>query len=133
MKILKLTLKRKWFDMILCGEKKEEYREIKKHWNRILHECWTDRPGHYGQCQSILWEQKCKVVFDCPCHKCDVCEARTFDAVEFRNGYATDAPTILIECKGIETGIGNAAWGAPEYEVFIIKLGEIIEKKNIKS
>ena len=29
MKILKLTLKKKWFDMIASGEKKEEYREIK--------------------------------------------------------------------------------------------------------
>lgn len=27
MKILKLTLKKKWFDMIASGEKKEEYRE----------------------------------------------------------------------------------------------------------
>jgi len=32
MKILHLTLKKKWFDMILSGEKKEEYREIKDHW-----------------------------------------------------------------------------------------------------
>lgn len=27
MKTLKLTLKKKWFDMIASGEKKEEYRE----------------------------------------------------------------------------------------------------------
>ena len=30
MKILHLTLNKKWFDMILLGEKKEEYREINK-------------------------------------------------------------------------------------------------------
>lgn len=36
MKILYLSLKKKWFDMILSGEKKEEYREIKPYWtNRI--------------------------------------------------------------------------------------------------
>jgi len=29
MKILEMTLKKKWFDMISSGEKKEEYREIK--------------------------------------------------------------------------------------------------------
>ena len=29
MKILNLTLKAKWYDMIESGEKKEEYREIK--------------------------------------------------------------------------------------------------------
>ena len=29
MKYLHLTLKKNWFDLILSGEKKEEYREIK--------------------------------------------------------------------------------------------------------
>ena len=33
-KILHLTLKKKWFDMILSGEKKEEYREIKPYWDK---------------------------------------------------------------------------------------------------
>jgi len=32
MNTLHLTLKKKWFDMILSGEKKEEYREIKNYW-----------------------------------------------------------------------------------------------------
>ena len=29
MKTITLSLKRKWFDMIKSGEKKEEYREVK--------------------------------------------------------------------------------------------------------
>lgn len=37
MKTLKLTLTRKWFDMILRGEKKEEYREIKPYWEQRLY------------------------------------------------------------------------------------------------
>ena len=37
MKILHLTLKKKWFDMIASGEKNEEYREIKYYWDvRLL-------------------------------------------------------------------------------------------------
>lgn len=32
MKTLKLTLKKKWFDLIKSGIKKEEYREIKRYW-----------------------------------------------------------------------------------------------------
>lgn len=28
-----MTLKKKWFKMILAGEKKEEYREIKPYWD----------------------------------------------------------------------------------------------------
>jgi hypothetical protein len=35
-KILKLTLNKKWFDMILSREKKEEYREVKWHWIKRL-------------------------------------------------------------------------------------------------
>ena len=34
MKYLQLTLKKKWFDLILSGEKKEEYREIKPYWEK---------------------------------------------------------------------------------------------------
>lgn len=36
MKTLHLTLKKKWFDMIVFGEKKEEYREFKPYWHRRL-------------------------------------------------------------------------------------------------
>jgi hypothetical protein len=36
MKILHLTLNKKWFDMILSGDKKEEYREIKPYWRKRL-------------------------------------------------------------------------------------------------
>ena len=37
MKILHLPIKKKWFDMIRSGEKKEEYREIKDYWeNRFF-------------------------------------------------------------------------------------------------
>lgn len=38
MRNLRLTLNKKWFDMIASGQKKEEYREIKKYWDqRLLH------------------------------------------------------------------------------------------------
>jgi hypothetical protein len=33
---LHLTLKKNWFDLILSGEKKEEYREIKPYWEKRL-------------------------------------------------------------------------------------------------
>ncbi len=36
MPVLNLTLKKKWFDMILSGEKKQEYREIKPYWDSRL-------------------------------------------------------------------------------------------------
>jgi len=45
---LKLTLKKKWFDMISSGEKKEEYREIKPYWiKRLKFDIWNVRPFLY--------------------------------------------------------------------------------------
>ncbi len=35
-RILHLTLKKKWFDMIASGVKKEEYREMKPYWHKRL-------------------------------------------------------------------------------------------------
>ena len=35
--MLTLPIKKKWFDMILSGEKKEEYREIKPYYDRLFH------------------------------------------------------------------------------------------------
>lgn len=36
MKDLKLVLKKKWYDMIASGEKKEEYRDIKPYYSSRL-------------------------------------------------------------------------------------------------
>lgn len=35
-KVLRLTICKKWFDMIVAGTKKEEYREIKAYWAKRL-------------------------------------------------------------------------------------------------
>lgn len=35
-KIVSMPIKKKWFDMILRGEKKEEYREHKPYWGKRL-------------------------------------------------------------------------------------------------
>ena len=46
MKILHLTLMKKWFDQILAGTKKVEYREIKPYWTkRLLDE--NDKPKKF--------------------------------------------------------------------------------------
>ena len=38
MKILHLTLKKRWFDLIATGQKKREYRQLKPYWEkRLLH------------------------------------------------------------------------------------------------
>ena len=50
---------------------------------------------------------------------------KPYTHVCFRYGYTKR--TMTIEIKGMSSGMGNPAWGAPDYEVFIIGLGERIE------
>ena len=105
MKTLKLTLKKKWFDMILCGEKKEEYREYKPYWiTRLMN------LGPEGVFMSY----------------------KNFDYVEFTNGYGRKRPSVKLELVGLYGGYGGfAKWGAAPGHQFILELGDIIETKNV--
>jgi hypothetical protein len=105
MKTLNLTLKKKWFDMISSGEKKEEYREIKEYWEKRLISNFNELEENGGG-----------LVF-----------YNDFDQIQFRNGYAKNAPTMTVECKGIEIGEGKPEWGAEiGKKYFVIKLGKIL-------
>ena len=101
MKTLHLTLKKKWFDMILSGEKKEEYREVKDYW-----------------CNRLEWVPSREIII--------------YHVIKFRNGYSKNAPELTIECLGIERGKAKPEWSDNwQGEVFVIKLGKIIEINNL--
>ena len=104
MKILHLTLKKKWFAMIDSGEKKEEYRAIKPYWiNRLCNKIGYD-----------MGENNC---------------FKKYDAIKFRNGYAKNAPTITLKWLGCGFGNAKPEWSDNYQEkVFIIKLGEKINQ-----
>ncbi len=89
MNTLHLTLHAYWFNEILQGRKKNEYRDITPFWrSRLFHRDGTPKP---------------------------------FDAIRFKNGYATDAPFMVVEFKVLT-----------ESDCFDIALGEIIEMANIE-
>lgn len=94
MKTLHLVLKRKWWDMIQSGIKTEEYREIKPYWEKRL----------------IKFENAHLL--------------RGLFFVTFQLGYQKNAPRMTFELESISIGKGNPLWGAPDKEVFIIKLGK---------
>ena len=50
--MLTLPIKKKWFDMILSGEKKEEYREKTEYWERRLSNLFD---GLYGERRYVLF------------------------------------------------------------------------------
>ena len=127
--VLYLTLKKKWFDMILSGEKTEEYREIKEYWLWRLF--WKDcevegadeiindmqNPYHRHNNPFELLE-----TFDL--------KKKEYDYVHFYNGgYVSNKfPNFKIELKDIYIGRGKKEWGAEEDKYyFILKLGKIFK------
>ena len=94
-----LPIKKKWFDMILSGEKKEEYREIKPYYrSRLCNEGFLDQYGLPTLYQG--W-------------------------VLFRNGYAGNSPSFEALCS-LDIKTGRPEWGAePGRECYVLKILEI--------
>ena len=102
MKAIHLTLNKKWFDMILSGEKKEEYREIKPYWlSRLKYHC-----NHLDMMHEFNHD---------------------YTHIIFKNGYSKTSPSILIELNETKFGKAKPEWsGNWDGEVIILKLGQII-------
>ena len=94
-----LPIKKKWFDMIKSGEKKEEYREIKPYWFKRL--------------------SKNIIIFHYDGHNRHLIE------VILRNGYRKDSPTVKCKCK-LRIGQGKLEWGAEaNKEYYILDILEV--------
>lgn len=101
MKPLQLILKKKWYDMIISGEKTEEYRDLKMYWASRLCDGFPSTFGIDLNCQSF----------------------KQFKFAQFTNGYRSDSRTMLREIKSISIGEGKPEWGAEiGKKYFVIKL-----------
>ena len=102
MKDLKLVLKRKWFEMISSGEKKEEYREIKDYWIKRL----TNSGCHYlFGLEQVPYKH--------------------YDTVTFYLGYSANRSKMTFKVDEIILGYGRRDWGAESGKLyFVIKLGD---------
>lgn len=109
MSMLVLPIKKKWFDMIASGEKKEEYREIKDYYDTRIGNALCGTPLKW--CTSE-WREK-------------VMNTRTLEAL-LRNGYGYNAPTIYCKCK-VRIDYGKKEWGAVESTQYYVL--EILEKE----
>ena len=109
-KILHLNLKKKWFDLIDKGIKKEEYRELKPYWEKRL----IDYKALKDNYQAIFLKRYMSGIWT------DVCKAfpKGYTHVLIRYGYTKQF--IIFTIGEIKFGIGNPDWGAPSDYVFII-------------
>ena len=85
-KVLTLTVSKQWFDMIVTGEKTEEYREIKPYWIKRL-------------------TTNCEVAYDVAAETyCGKVLYRPYTHVLFINGYRMDSQRIVKEIMSITIG-----------------------------
>lgn len=85
-KVLTLVVSKEWFDMIVSGEKTEEYREIKPYWIKRL-------------------TTNCEVSYDVAAETyCGKVLYRHYTHVLFINGYRKDSPRIEKKIESITIG-----------------------------
>lgn len=107
--MLILPIKRKWFDMILSGEKKEEYRDIKPYYDTRLMDAF-----------GTIWVGDELIRAPMP-----ELQKNRVQLVAFRNGYGKDVPTIWTECS-LSAGYGREEWGAePGKKYYILTIENI--------
>ena len=111
-KVLTITVRKQWLDMIAAGEKTEEYREIKPYWaSRLVNQ--------QAESSDVLFDE-----FGGYCRVIGKLEYKTYTHIIFINGYRKDSPRIEKEIESIT--IGNPKKGlCPDKwldkEFFVIK------------
>lgn len=81
--MLTLPIKKKWFDMIVAGEKKEEYRDIKPYYDT-----------RFLTLFGCIWVNNELIKSPLP-----ELQRETVQKIAFRNGYSKNAPTIIANCE----------------------------------
>lgn len=107
--MLILPIRKKWFDMIRSGEKKEEYREIKPYYTSRITSALGFPESERESIKELLHDtQTLKPI-----------------KVMFRNGYLPTSPSITADCY-ISAGTGKEAWGAETgKKYYIFKIANI--------
>ena len=112
--MLTLPIKKKWYDMILSGEKKEEYREIKPYYTERFNKK-VMLFDHF-----LTKDEEDYLILPINYDKTDIL---------FRNGYGNDKQTIKCKVR-IACGTGRPEWGAePNKKYYVLKILSVEEVK----
>ena len=125
--ILDLPLKKEWYNMIESGVKTEEYRELKGFWaNRLLYFTTLGVKEYWEPILEKARERVTKYNFMTLGNSLiKDYGTRGYTHIRFRYGYTKR--TMLFELKELTIGRGKPEWGAPDDDVFILKLGKRVE------
>lgn len=105
-----LPIKKKWFDMIASGEKKEEYRDIKPYWDKKFRKVFL-----FARLSEYSEEPTLPYGYD-------------EHEVVFRNGYNKNSPSFIAKCT-LSVGTGKEEWGAENgKQYFILTIHEVLKK-----
>lgn len=105
--MLTLPIKKVWYEMILSGFKKEEYRNITPYYEARFKNAF----GYILYNNEIVYKKEA--------------------LIKFRNGYSKNAPSFIAKCS-INIGEGRQEWGAiPGVKYFILGIVKILEKEEI--
>lgn len=106
-----MTLKKKWFDMILSGIKTEEYREMKPYWEKRFTNYFGKHYDFLSDTPTVVWNNQKKNII-------------------FRNGYGNDKLEFTAECT-ISEGYGKTEWGAEDSKkYYVLQIHGIFGEKN---
>lgn len=109
--VLHLVLKHRWYTSIESDGKREEYRNPTEYWTKRLTKNTHTEVSHI----ILHW-------------RTEPLDFKHYDLVTFHDGYTSRTQTWTV--TDITLGKGSPAWGAPEHQVFIIKLGERVDTHN---
>jgi hypothetical protein len=103
---MEIPIAEPWFSMILSGEKKEEYREIKPYW-------YT----RFKKVFSFVKNTTIPIERDWDKHW-----------IRLRNGYGKARPSVMAEVT-LRRDTGKAEWGAEEgKEYYVLKIHNVYQE-----
>lgn len=108
--ILKLTLKKKWFDMILSGEKVTEYRELKPYWIKRLFDYKEIDATPESFLSALLTKQYPMFFY-----------TKRIQKIQFYNGahFSEKLPHFTVDLTEIAIGKGVEDWGAEKDKEYL--------------
>ena len=99
--VLRLTLKRKWYNLIASGKKCEEYRDAKPYWTKRIMKWKSNQTSNWNDIATNKWL-----------------------VVAFARGYRKPAMFFLITWCYIHEFADHPDWGEPSTPHWVIGLGE---------